>query len=53
MSSCFAVLIDFPHKYIHIFYFYIFIFYIYIYFCFLGLHPWHTEVPRLGVQSEL
>ena len=22
-------------------------------FCFLGLHPWHLEVPRLGVQSEL
>ena len=23
-------------------------------FClFLGLHPWHMEVPRLGVQSEL
>ena len=20
---------------------------------FLGLHPWHMEVPRLGVQSEL
>ena len=20
---------------------------------FLGLHPWHTEVPRLGVQLEL
>ena len=22
-------------------------------FVFLGLHPWHIEVPRLGVQSEL
>ena len=22
-------------------------------FVFLGLHPWHTEVPRLGVESEL
>ena len=22
-------------------------------FCFLGLHLWHMEVPRLGVQSEL
>ena len=21
--------------------------------CFSGLHPWHTQVPRLGVQSEL
>ena len=23
------------------------------FFVFLGLHPWHMEVPRLGVQSEL
>ena len=22
-------------------------------FVFLGLHTWHMEVPRLGVQSEL
>ena len=22
-------------------------------FVFLGLHPWHMEVPRLGVKSEL
>ena len=22
-------------------------------FCFLGPHPWHTKVPRLGVESEL
>ena len=22
-------------------------------FCFLGLHLWHIEVPRLGVESEL
>jgi len=22
-------------------------------FCFLGLHPQHTEGPRLGVQSDL
>ena len=21
--------------------------------CFLGLHPWHREIPRLGVQLEL
>ena len=27
------------------------LFYLFIYF--LGLHPWHVEVPRLGVQSEL
>ena len=25
---------------------------IYIYFVFLGLHPWHMEVPRLGGESE-
>ena len=23
------------------------------FFFFLGLHPWHTAVPRLGVESEL
>ena len=22
-------------------------------FVFLGLHPWHMEVPSLGVESEL
>ena len=22
-------------------------------FAFLGLHPWHVGVPRLGVRSEL
>ena len=22
-------------------------------FVFLGPHPWHMEVPRLGVESEL
>lgn len=28
---------------------------IYLFFvcCFLGLHPRHVEVPRLGVQLEL
>ena len=26
---------------------------LFIYFCFLGLHLWHMEVPRLGVESEL
>ena len=25
----------------------------FIYFCFLGPYPWHVEVPRLGVKSEL
>ena len=24
-----------------------------LFVCFLGLHPWHVEVPRLGVQLEL
>ena len=23
------------------------------FFVFLGLHPWHMEVPRLGIESEL
>ena len=26
---------------------------VYLFICFLGLHPRHTEVPRLKVQSEL
>ena len=25
----------------------------YWFFCLLGLHPWHMEVPRLGVKLEL
>ena len=25
----------------------------FFFFCFLGLHPWHTDAPRLGVKSEL
>ena len=25
----------------------------FFFFCFLGLNPRHTEVPRLGVESEL
>ena len=28
-------------------------FYYYYYFAFLGLHLWHMEVPRLGVESNL
>ena len=24
-----------------------------LFFCFLGLHPWHMEVPRLGVELEM
>ena len=30
-------------------YYYLFL----IYFCFLGLHAWHMELPRLGVKSKL
>ena len=26
---------------------------LFIYLVFLGLHPWHMEVPRLGVELEL
>ena len=29
------------------------LFLFYFIFCFLGLHPWYMEVPRLGVESEL
>ena len=28
-------------------------FFYFLFFCFLGPHPRHMEVPRLGVQSEL
>ena len=28
----------------HFFFFFLF---------FLGLHPWHMEIPRLGVESEV
>ena len=30
-----------------------FLFFFFSCFCFLGLHPWHMEIPRLGVESEL
>ena len=30
-----------------------FLFFVFLFFCFLGLHPWHMEVPRLGVELEL
>ena len=30
-----------------------FIVYLFIYCVFLGPHPRHMEIPRLGVQSEL
>ena len=28
-------------------------FYLFFIFVLLGPHPWHMEVPRLGVASEL
>ena len=28
-------------------------FLLFFFFCFLGLHTWHMEVPRLGGESEL
>ena len=31
----------------------IFFFFGLLSFAFLGLHPWHMKVPRLGVESEL
>ena len=33
-------------------YYFYFIIYLFIW-SFLGLHPWHTEVPRLGGELEL
>ena len=32
---------------------FLFSYFILFYFCFLGPHPRHMEVPRLGVESEL
>ena len=29
------------------------LFFIFIFCLFLGLHLWHVEVPRLGVELEL
>lgn len=31
----------------------IFSFFTFFFIFFLGLHPWHMEVPKLGVESEL
>ena len=31
----------------------IFSFFFFFFFVFLGPHPWHMQVPRLGVKSEL
>jgi len=33
--------------------FFLFFFFLFFFFVFLGLHLWHMEVPRLGVNSEL
>ena len=27
--------------------------YLFFFFSFLGLRPWHMEVPRLGAEAEL
>ena len=29
------------------------VFFVFVFFCFLGLHPWHMELPRLGAELEL
>jgi len=29
------------------------ILFIYLFFCFLGLHLWHMQVPRLGGEYEV
>ena len=31
----------------------VFFIFIFLFFVFLGLHPQHMEIPRLGVQSDL
>ena len=36
-----------------IFNFYLDYFFYFLFFCFLGLHPWHMKVPKLGVKLEL
>ena len=33
--------------------FVLFYFFFFFIFCFLGPHPWHMEVPRVQVKSEL
>ena len=35
------------------FLFFFFFFFFFVFLPFLGPLPWHMEVPRLGVQSEL
>ena len=42
-----------PFKYVHKVKQYFYFTFFFNLFCFLGLHPQHMEVPRLGVESEL
>ena len=42
-SEMIPITTDFPY----------FLFFFFFFFIFLGPHPWHMEVPRLGVDSEL
>ena len=39
--------------YLEVFSYFVFILLLFYFICFLGLHPWYMEVPRLGVKSEL
>ena len=36
-----------------LFFYFLSFFYFFVFLPFLGLLPWHMEVPRLGVKSEL
>ena len=47
LSNMFARVTILGHMYLY------FIPFFFVFFVFLGLHPWHMEVPRLGVESEL
>ena len=42
-----------PEKSKKAFFFKFLNFFFFFFFWFLGLHPWHMEIPRLGIQSEL
>ena len=48
-----AFLLFFPSLIVPNIYAYYFNDWYHFFFVFLGLQPWHTEVPRLGVESEL
>ena len=39
-----------PSLYSLEFFFFFFFFFFFCFFAFGGLHPWHMEIPRLGVQ---